>query len=374
MALSRKFLKATVIPLKRIAYNKGNIQQTLNDNRTQNVYSDAERHRSKPLIPFATQFWWTQSEQTTAIYDGRNHEGSGWVGTASSSPAGPPNWSESFGSDGTEAMTKALARLNNRHTSLGETLVESAQTFNMIKGALNRIDKILEALYNGNREKVARSIRKNVSKKTFKKIVQSRKAGKSAIDGALAIQYGWLPLVQLLEDAIRTYTEGFYRRGQELGMRSGSSRYRPSEDLSTADFDGLPRGSAGFNALVTNPTLANANGLGLLNPMREAWNKVGLSFVFDWFIPVGTFLSALSAGAGLTFQNGWRTAVAGNRTGTTFQGTRVVSSVYIAAHRIPVTGFQLPDLSVLWTGSGLNTISKVVSFAMLAGQRALSRR
>jgi len=57
-------------------------------------------------------------------------------------------------------------------------------------------------------------------------------------------------------------------------------------------------------AKVDNPTLARLNSLGLINPLTVAWERMPWSFVVDWFIPVSTFLQALSATIGLDFFTG----------------------------------------------------------------------
>jgi len=44
--------------------------------------------------------------------------------------------------------------------------------------------------------------------------------------------------------------------------------------------------------------------MGLINPAEVAWELTPWSFVVDWFIPVGNFLEALTARAGVTFIDG----------------------------------------------------------------------
>lgn len=44
--------------------------------------------------------------------------------------------------------------------------------------------------------------------------------------------------------------------------------------------------------------------LGLANPLEVAWELVPLSFVADWFLPIGDYLSTLDAGVGVEFSSG----------------------------------------------------------------------
>lgn len=45
--------------------------------------------------------------------------------------------------------------------------------------------------------------------------------------------------------------------------------------------------------------------LGLTNPLDLAWELLYLSFVVDWFLPIGNYLKSLDATVGLQFLGGW---------------------------------------------------------------------
>lgn len=370
-----KFLKDANYNIPTLTFVNGVQTNSTPQSRLQRITASADWSRPMPPVRDVTGFVFTQTIRTIDRLDGRNESGTGFVGTAGGQPATTPSWSEPFTGSGAAALTRAQARLYNRHTSLGETLVELDQASKMIGGALRRIDRILVALFNGNRKKIERTIRKPVSKKTYSKIVAARKAGKTATDGALAIQYGWLPLVQLIEDTVKIYLNGLYQTGDRVAMSSGTQRVDTSRiDSGSKPSDYRAGGRASIHLRVRNPNLANLNGLGLLNPLREAWNRVGLSFVFDWFIPVGTFMASATASAGMTFLYGSSSNVSGSFSGRTFRGEKVTDQYFYTATRRAVIGFIAPSLDVLWTGSGLATISQVLSFAALAAQRSVFRK
>ena len=46
--------------------------------------------------------------------------------------------------------------------------------------------------------------------------------------------------------------------------------------------------------------------LGIDNPLEVVWELIPLSFVADWFIPVGEFLRSLTATNGLVFHSGYK--------------------------------------------------------------------
>lgn len=61
--------------------------------------------------------------------------------------------------------------------------------------------------------------------------------------------------------------------------------------------------SIGADVRITNPNLALANQLGLLNPAATAWELVPWSFVIDYFVNVSDFLSSFTDFAGFELTN-----------------------------------------------------------------------
>lgn len=58
---------------------------------------------------------------------------------------------------------------------------------------------------------------------------------------------------------------------------------------------------------VLNPTLYQMKNYGIENPLGVAWEVTTLSFVMDWFTGIGNFISALNAGFGLHYLEGYET-------------------------------------------------------------------
>jgi len=64
----------------------------------------------------------------------------------------------------------------------------------------------------------------------------------------------------------------------------------------------------GADVAITNPNLALANQLGLLNPATLLWEIIPFSFVADWFVNVGDWLQGFSDFAGMTLANAYNTS------------------------------------------------------------------
>jgi hypothetical protein len=61
------------------------------------------------------------------------------------------------------------------------------------------------------------------------------------------------------------------------------------------------------NVRIDNPALATAQAVGLTNPALVAWELVPYSFVIDWFLPIGNWLTAIAPLVGITPQDVFRT-------------------------------------------------------------------
>ncbi|DAD51586.1 TPA_asm: maturation protein [ssRNA phage Gerhypos.4_17] len=139
----------------------------------------------------------------------------------------------------------------------------------------------------------------------------------------LGLQYGIIPLVRdvyaVVEKLSKTY-DGFPK---PFDVRT---RIRESIDadishawhseifgdplpdaLSSATVvKGYIEASGGVRYWVDNPLLRVLDQTGILNPASVLWELTTLSFVVDWFLPVGDYLQSLVPPQGVTFASGWQ--------------------------------------------------------------------
>ena len=137
----------------------------------------------------------------------------------------------------------------------------------------------------------------------------------------LEYQYGWKPL---LKDLYETH-----ERFRELLKTQAFLIHGKGEAEKSADFNSTWSGTGQPNvkkrwkgvqtvrtrltAEIDSPRWRNVSQFGLINPLSVGWELVPFSFVFDWFMPVGNTLEALTARAGLNFVGGSTTIVSGGR-------------------------------------------------------------
>lgn len=113
---------------------------------------------------------------------------------------------------------------------------------------------------------------------------------------------GWAPMIGDVYAAIDVMQSPY----PSLRIRASASRrgvFKIStlgSSAITVDLTRVARVSYLANVEVDNPLLFRANQLGVINPAAVAWAVVPFSFIVDWFIPVGAFLSYPTAFTGLT--------------------------------------------------------------------------
>lgn len=129
-----------------------------------------------------------------------------------------------------------------------------------------------------------------------KKRYMRKKLNSGDVSGAwLAMQYGWLPTLSDIFAAAEAY------HALTAPVRHTKFRVRV---VKTADFNGSQSKSNYTCKSVVKRTkvlsyrlseqLSQSRSLGLTDPASVLWENTPFTFVFDWFLPIGTYLEALN--------------------------------------------------------------------------------
>jgi hypothetical protein len=206
-----------------------------------------------------------------------------------------------------EAEIKALNRLKNQNLHLGNFLAEADKTIKMVESGAKSI-----ALQVTNYRK--RYPFQWLLVKRWQTGGLAKKFWRCIPDSWLQLQYGWIPLMSDIMGALEELNKS--SPGDLLFSVVGKSK---SEDSDLRKLFGMETSS--YCILRTkihekckvklwyklnNPTLAELSSLGLINPAEIVWEVMRYSFVVDWFLPVGSWLSALTADLGYSFKGGSR--------------------------------------------------------------------
>lgn len=203
------------------------------------------------------------------------------------------------------AKVDALNKLKGQELNLGTFLAEGRQTIKMFGNVTSFIAKQV----NNFRRKspgewllVKQWQRGNLSRDLWHCIPQSW----------LELQYGWKPFMSDVFGGIshlqhrsrftlptvscHSHKSGRVDMIETRGGRDGSSvklKFANQQDVWVH-----------LVYQMNNPGLAEISSLGLINPVEIVWELVPYSFVVDWFLPIGPWLSSLTADVGLSFKTG----------------------------------------------------------------------
>lgn len=134
---------------------------------------------------------------------------------------------------------------------------------------------------------------------------------KAAADNVVAYLYGVRPFVNELYGLQEAVKKGFADKGETIRTTGFASRAYAPEDCwsfrgDPFKFSGKARAFSRviIYSKIENSFLHGLSQLGVVNPLTLAWELMTLSFVIDWFIPVGDFIAALTGPIGTSFSTG----------------------------------------------------------------------
>jgi len=194
------------------------------------------------------------------------------------------NWTAN---DDLRLLDKLAQTVRGHSFDLGINLAESAKTYKSVLDNVRSIGGALVALKHGRFAQAAR----------YLGVPQHRRSRLNAHDVSgrwLEMQYAWLPLVSQSFEA-----------GKALKALAGPRVLRfTASSRKTGQYDGAITPSFYTYNVSTSFTkklncelvedIGVARSLGLVDPLQIVWEIVPYSFVIDWFLPIGTFLSAWS--------------------------------------------------------------------------------
>jgi hypothetical protein len=231
------------------------------------------------------------------------HGGSSTLVNLGDTPSGVPSWI----SDG--AVTRALLQLKNEDVNLAADVYEWRQSVNLLTETVERIASTV------------RSFRRK-SPKLWGQVIKNgiRNEWHGVPDEWIKLQYGWKPgmsdvlsscsSLQTLDKAYDAKVVGVMT-GQEndVTLRNSGFPFNPGENQTAIEYTTRWLTKVVLYYYLENPLLVSLSSLGLTNPIDLVWEEVKFSFVVDWFLPIGNWLSTWDAGLGWRFKSGTRSDV-----------------------------------------------------------------
>lgn len=200
---------------------------------------------------------------------------------------------------------KILQRARGAEWQAPVFFAEAGQTVRMIESTARDLARAYGQLRRGNLVGAYRTLSMHdpsaASTRRF-----NRQYGRNARDAAsnrwLEMQYGWIPLLSDVKNAAETMAEATLDSAKRDGRVSATVRLQTNRDqaftceVSPPGTCRMVRRQAESRRMVWRfrPTsLSTLASFGLLNPVSVAWELVPLSFVIDWFLPIGRYLEQL---------------------------------------------------------------------------------
>lgn len=198
-------------------------------------------------------------------------------------------------------ISKLVDDIRGHDFNAAVAAAEFGQTKGLILNTLSGLRGIVQGTRARNIAMVTRAFAAMTSGKKLTTIAKSTVKAGDISGTVLATYYGWIPLFQDIYEAMRAYET---RTAGPRSIRYGVGITGPKE-FRTIVNPGIYGASNPANKVFWRghrsvrleveflEELSLARSLGLYNPASVLWEKLPWSFVFDWFIPIGSYLDAL---------------------------------------------------------------------------------
>lgn len=203
------------------------------------------------------------------------------------------------------ASVEVLNKLSQSNLNIGVAIAEAKMTASLLAKQSIALIRAYTAARRGNWREVFSQIL--ISEHRFR--APARDLGGRWLE----LQYGWLPLMSDLKAAYDLLTQTKLPAFMPLRVTrtvGGTHNYKVRNVESAGDtWSYSDRLSVNYRIwyFISDPRLAWASSLGLLNPLEIYWEKTPWSFVVDWFLPVGNLIEAMSNPLGLDIISGTKT-------------------------------------------------------------------
>lgn len=208
-------------------------------------------------------------------------------------------------------VVECMQKMTQSKMDLAETFADIDKTALSIAEKALQVLKAFQFARKGNWRAAADALGVGKPRKGYKP--------NSIFDGWLALQYGWLPLLndiysgvelakEILGDPVAVHTYAKRRSSDGLWavkLSGNSNEWLAQSSSGTATVDVETK----FRFRIENQVLAYLSGFKMTNPLYIFWVAMPLTFIVDWFLPIGDWLDSLTATHGLSLVDGYQTTV-----------------------------------------------------------------
>lgn len=204
------------------------------------------------------------------------------------------------------ALVRARNKMKDSKVNLGVAFAERNRTAQMVGDTAKRLARAVQDMRRGNFRNAYRRLGISYNDSSGPK-------GSNWVNAWLQSQYGWKPLISDVYGAVAALS-----KRPRSDFRVSSTAYRSDSESYSYDNGILDWSShladygyrceavrhrgvfVRIDAIPDNDLTMSLSSLGVTNPLEIGWELVPYSFVVDWFLPVGEWLSSMDAMLGYT--------------------------------------------------------------------------
>lgn len=272
------------------------------------------------------------------------------------------------------ATSKILDKIKNEKINFAQFYAEREQTIRLISQTCRNIAASYAALRRGHivdAGKVIMGVRPSRRiRRDFRK-THTDDPAEAASRAWLQMQYGWKPLLSDVKGAVEALDTS-KQSDLKLFRCQGRGSAIESDIITSSGVNGFDLKCVrtteyfvkytSFHRITASATQMSTS-LGLQNPAVLAWELLPYSFVVDWFLPIGEYLSSIDATSGCTFSTGSRTTVLRQTVEATwtakgkteysppgnvkYSGVVRMSMTALSVNRYRLSGFPSPKFPVI---------------------------
>lgn len=224
-----------------------------------------------------------------------------WIGgTGESAHLVEANWGAN---DQLKLYSKLADKVRGHSFNLGVTAAELPQSLKLAAVNIRRISQALNAVKHGRIDQALRVLGTQPSKSTYlinskgKTVVlngQRKLVSKDISAAWLEIQYGWMPAVKDIYEAMSAFS-AIMDSPRKSRVVATTRRVSKSQYITPGSQISNRKTTRTTGRIVYEMTelMSVTRSLGLENPASVLWEKTPWSFVFDWAVPIGSYIEAL---------------------------------------------------------------------------------
>jgi len=212
--------------------------------------------------------------------------------------------------------TKVRLDMLDRKVNLVQVYAERHQTVNLFLTTVRRVTEAGANVARGNLIGAGRALGVSVSARAHRrhKVRFEKDPSKATSRGWLELQYGWRPLLQDIYGSAELIAQHNLREIRsrtvvKMSIGDNGQVITSNDSLNKRQYDWTWKYTLKKVIYFSTPgeTIHTLAQVGITNPALIAWELTPWSFVVDWFLPIGNWISSWDATVGLVFEKGCQT-------------------------------------------------------------------